>query len=420
MSAWLEQALARGQMVNDWLTPCRVGSMALLQQSQWPNRKTEHWKYTSVRALEKKQFDSNKESAEINIAPISGLDAIELVFVNGQLQNLPTELPAGLSISALDKVDNATQDWVRDCFSTAKPKNHLFGLVNDVLADNGVIIDVAAGAEVTTPIRIVNVLSADAEVQHRVLVRLGEKAKLTVIEQANGNQESLLSQVSEYFVSEHAELEYYRLAFRTEAAMAIGGTHIQMASHAKLDAHLVGFGSQLSRLDLDVLHRGEHTHAKINAIYLLHDKEHFDLHSNIEHEIGHCVTDETVRGIVGGEATAVFNGRIHIHRDAQKTLAELNNKNLLLTDTAKINTKPELEIYADDVRCAHGATVAELDQSALYYMTSRGISRAQALVMLNFGFINALVDEMPNADLAQWLRPQLQQRFSQMNQESMA
>jgi Fe-S cluster assembly protein SufD len=126
-------------------------------------------------------------------------------------------------------------------------------------------------------------------------------------------------------------------------------------------------------------------------------------------------TEENVRGIVAGQARVVFNGRIHIHRDAQKTLAELNNRNLLMSADAEINTKPELEIYADDVRCAHGATIAQIDKKALYYLQSRGINRGQAQVMLSFGFINELVDQMPNEALAEWLRPQLRQRFAAMD-----
>jgi Fe-S cluster assembly protein SufD len=163
-----------------------------------------------------------------------------------------------------------------------------------------------------------------------------------------------------------------------------------------------------------VNYAGEFSQANLNAIYLLDNHEIFDLHSTIEHAVPNCTTEENVRGIVADHARAVFNGRIHIHRDAQKTLAELNNRNLLLSATAEIYTKPELEIYADDVRCAHGATVAQLDKKSLFYMQSRGISKAQAQIMLSFGFINELVDKMPNQPLAEWLRPQLRERFAQM------
>ena len=176
----------------------------------------------------------------------------------------------------------------------------------------------------------------------------------------------------------------------------------------------MGYGSELSRLDVDIIHAAEHAHAKMNAVYLLGYKEHFDLHTNIEHTMPNGTSEENARGIVGDKARATFNGRIHIHRDAQKTLAELNNRNLLLSRGGQINTKPELEIYADDVQCAHGATVAEISDEALYYLLSRGINKSKALVMLNFGFIQELVNQMPNKALANWLQPQLRARFEEM------
>lgn len=417
MSAWLSNAIERSQSVNDWLSARRQSSLALLNQANWPGRKTEDWKYTSVRPMEQRTGEKASTAGDVEIAAIDNLDAIELHFVDGQFKGLNQVLPEGLNIVELTQADAETQKWALDAYSACKPKKHLFGLVNDTLADNGLIIDVAEGVNFETPLRIVNVITQDIDVQHRVLVRVGKGAKATVIEQADGAQASYFSGFAEYFLAEQAELEHYRFCLRTGKALSIGGSHFELQANAQLNSTLVGFGSDLARLDVDVMHRGEGAHAKMNAVYLLDTGEVFDLHSCIEHEIGHCTTDETVRGIVGDKATATFNGRIHIHRDAQKTLAELNNKNLLLTDNAQINTKPELEIYADDVRCAHGATVAELDKSALYYLTSRGISKSQALVMLNFGFINALVDEMPNEALAQWLRPQLQSRFANMNLE---
>ena len=418
MSAWLEAAIEKGQAVNDWLTPRRQSSLALLRQAKWPGRKVEDWKYTSVRPLEQRTAAVATEASLVDLPVIDGLNSLELHFVNGQFVGDLSQLPEGLQIAELNKVDEATQSWARDLFGACKPKKHIFGLVNDTLADAGLVVDVAANAKIEQPLRIVNLITEDRDVHNRILVRVGEGAKVTVIEEASGSDASYFSGFAEYFVAQQAELEHYRFCLRTDKALSIGGSHFELKAKAKLNSTIVGFGSDLARLDVDVMHRGENIDAKMNVIYLLDGQENFDLHSCIEHEIGHCVTKENVRGIVADHATATFNGRIHIHRDAQKTLAELNNKNLLLSDDATINTKPELEIYADDVRCAHGATVAELDKSALYYLTSRGVSRAQALVMLNFGFINALVDEMPNEVLAEWLRPQLQARFAKMNLEN--
>jgi len=419
MSNWLENAVARADALaensSDWLAPKREASLALLREAKVPTRKTEAWKYTPVRALDQVNV-STSVTATLQAEKIADLDSLDLVFVNGEFDAMQsgTKLPAGVSIVRLCQADAVAQAWALEAFSKIKPSRHLFGLVNDVLATDGVIIDVAADSDVTQPLRIVNLLSQGSEAHTRVLVRIGERAKACVIEQFVGNETSFNTGFAEYDVAAHAELEHYRFATQTGEALSIGGCHFNLAEKVQLNSTLIGFGSNLSRVDVDVTHAGEHAFAKLNVIYLLDGKELFDLHSTIEHAVPNGTTEENVRGIVADRAKVVFNGRIHIHRNAQKTLAELNNRNLLMSDKAEINTKPELEIYADDVKCAHGATIAELDKKALYYMQSRGLTRSQAQVMLNFGFINELVEQMPNQALAEWLRPQLKDRFAAM------
>jgi Fe-S cluster assembly protein SufD len=417
MSDWLAGALTRAESVSDWLSPKRQRSLALLQEEKWPTRKTEAWKYTPVRVLADSEFNTvGTESVDVDVNAIDGLDSIELVFVDGVLQSdiSQLELPEGLSVVSFAEASSATQPWALEVFSDVKSTKHLFGLVNDVLAVSGLIIDVKTNVEIKPTIRIVNRLTSGQEAHSRVLVRLNEGAKATVFEDYSGTATSFNTGFAEYAVADSAQLEHYRFALQTGNALSVGGSHFSLAAKAKLTSTLVGFGSQLSRLDVDVTYQGEFAEANLNAIYLLDGDGIFDLHSTIEHAVPNCTTEENVRGIVADQARAVFNGRIHIHRDAQKTLAELNNRNLLLSPKAEVYTKPELEIYADDVRCAHGATIAELDKKGLYYMQSRGISKAQAQIMLSFGFINELVDKMPNQVLAEWLRPQLRQRFSNM------
>lgn len=417
MSNWLNSTAARAEKIDDWLAPKRRPSLQLLQASQWPTRKTEAWKYLPVAAWERAQLSDAEPSVEAEESyKIDALGSIDLVVKDGVLLpgSLPAQLPQGLSVDSLAQSEGATSNWVAETFATIKPSHHLFGLVNDTLATDGVVIDVAAQAKIEQPIRIIYLNSAGSESHSRVIVRLGQGSEVAVIEHSVGNQLSRNTAYAEYRVGEQARLEHYRLALQSGSSMSIGGSHFELLEAAELNSTLVGFGSALSRLDVDVNHKGEHAKAKINAIYLLDGKEMFDLHSTIEHSVANGTTEENVRGIVADHARAIFNGRIHIHRYAQKTLAELNNRNLLLSDKAEINTKPELEIYADDVRCAHGATIAEIDKKALFYLQSRGISAKQAKIMLNFGFINELVDDMPNAALAEWLRPQLQQRFARM------
>ena len=415
MSQWLAHVIERAAAVDDWLSPVRAEALAKLKEQSWPGRRTEAWRYTSLHAVEDLSL-STESSAQAEAPAIAGLDALDLVFVDGRLtSDLATlDLPEGLAIRSLrDKSDTAEQ-----VFTQVKPSHHLFGLVNDVLATQGIVIDVAPNATIERPIRVVNFATDNVESHTRVLVRLGENAKATVIEHGSGTGHSLNTAFAEYDIADSARLEHYRFALHQGEAIHVGGSHFKLANKSRLNSTLIGYGSQLTRLDVNIIHAGEHAHAKFNNAYLLAPKEHFDLHSTIEHAMPNGTTEENARGIIGDKAKAVFNGRIHIHRDAQKTLAELNNRNLLLSRGAQINTKPELEIYADDVQCAHGATVAEIDEEALYYLLTRGIDKQKALVMLNFGFVQEMVFDMPNEALAEWLQPILKQRFEDMMERS--
>ncbi|NVK29257.1 MAG: Fe-S cluster assembly protein SufD [Flavobacteriia bacterium] len=416
MSEWLEGAIARAQGINDWLAPKRAHALEVLANTKWPTRKTEAWRYTPLRPVDRSQAKPASGMTDLSPLAIDNLSAIELVFVNGQFDKtqLPATLPEGLSVCLGADLGSAEQADALSVFSTIKPERHIFGLVNDALAQDVVVVTVAEGIEVAQPIRISSLLSQGAESHTRVQVALAEGAKLTVIEDIQAQGESLNTAFVEYNIAANARLEHYRFALQTGSNLAIGGSHFNLHDHAKMNSTIVGFGSELSRLDTDIIHAGEFADAKLNAMYLLDGKELFDLHATVEHAMPNGKTEENVRCIVADRARAIFNGRIHIHRDAQKTLAELNNRNLLLSDKAEINTKPELEIYADDVKCAHGATVAQIDKQALYYLQTRGVSRAKAQVMLNFGFINELIDLMPNAALAEWIRPIIRERFAQM------
>lgn len=416
MSHWLQQVIDRGKTIDDWLSPLRAQALEALSNTKWPNRRVESWKYTSLAPLEQLKLNPSAAPGKAIIEDVEGLNSLDLVFVNGKLQTDIglLALPKGVHISSLLEASIKEQSTAKALFAKIKPQHHLFGLVNDALAEDGLIIDIDASSQIEQPIRIINLSSDEQESHHRVLVRLGNNASATVIEHGHGKQASLSTGFSEYEIGEQACLEHYQLAMHTHQAIHIGGCHFSLQQKAQLNSTLIGYGSQLSRMDIDIIHNGEHAKAKFNAIYLLGESEHFDLHSTIEHVMPNGTTQENARGIVGDKAKAVFNGRIHIHRDAQKTLAELHNRNLLLSRRGQINTKPELEIYADDVLCAHGATVAEINEETLYYLRSRGIPRSQALVMLNFGFIQELVNQMPNQQLARWLTPKLKSRFVEM------
>jgi len=414
MSQWLSEVIATAQTHQDWLAPHRQAALAELEKVRWPLRKVEDWRFTPLIPVEKRSVSLAKpENTEFSAPKIGELSAIELVFSGNELLTdvSALSLPEGLEIVRFSSATGEQQQAIESLLSDVKPAKHLFGQVNDALLADGLYIKVAAGKTIDTPIRISQLASNEGDQHLRVLMQLEAGARATVLEDGYGDASSVNTAFSEYVLHSEAHLEHYRFAMFTQQAMHVGGCHFKVAEKAQLNSTLIGYGSQLSRLDVDVIYTGEFANANINAIYLLAEGELFDLHTTIEHAVPNCTTEENARGIVGDRAKAVFNGRIHIHRDAQKTLAELNNRNLLLSRRAVINTKPELEIYADDVKCAHGATVAEIDDTALYYLLTRGISRSQALIMLNFGFIQELINQIPNEDIAGWLLSQLHDRF---------
>jgi len=415
MSQWLEQVIDTAQR-DDYLSPVRQQALAQLKADGWPARRNESWRFTPLTPIEKREAKQAVQADNLPVPAIDNLNAIDLIFVDGVLvtQVNTLDVPAGMSITSLNSDDAATQQAISSVYGKVKPSRHMFGLVNDALCQHGIFINVEAGVKIDTPVRIVNMASQNVDAHTRVVVKVAEGASATVIEQGFGDTESLTTAFAEYDLADDAHLEHYRFAMFTGKAKQLGGSHFKLHNRTTLNSTMVGYGSELSRLDVDIHHAGEFADAKMNAVYLLAEGELFDLHSTIEHAMPNGTTEENARGIVGDKSRAVFNGRIHIHRDAQKTLAELNNRNLLLSRRGVINTKPELEIYADDVKCAHGATVAEIEEEALYYMLTRGIPRSKALVMLNFGFIQELINDVPNGAIREWLAPLLSERFAQM------
>jgi Fe-S cluster assembly protein SufD len=419
MSQWLNKVIDDAANVQDYLAPMRQQALEQLRTEGWPTGRNEAWRFTPLSPLKEREAALTKgDEAATFHAPesIPGLSSIDIVFVDGQLVSdlSSLSLPDGLHVHSISSAPDEVQTQISAVFGVVKPTRHLFGLVNDALCQQGVYIEVQEGAQIDVPVRIVNKATQDTDAHTRVLVNMKSNSKCSVIEYGSGTEQSFTTAFAEYVIAESASLEHYRFAFFTKLAKQVGGSHFSLHDNARLNSTLVGYGSELSRVDVDIIHAGEHAKAKMNAIYLLGEGELFDLHSTIEHAMPNGTTEENARGIVGDRARAVFNGRIHIHRDAQKTLAELNNRNLLLSRRGIINTKPELEIYADDVQCAHGATVAEIEEKALYYLLSRGIKRSKALVMLNFGFIQELVNAIPNPAIRDWLTPLLSERFESM------
>jgi Fe-S cluster assembly protein SufD len=407
----------------EWLVPQREMARRAWDATSLPTRKTEQWKYTSIAALEH-DFGSGRpvELSAASVAPLlPELDALRLVFVNGHFApSLSSgELPAGLSVVRFADADAAQVARIREHLGSALPESgHPFATLNGAALGDGLFLDVEPGVSVAKPVQVAW-LTADQggpfTVNPRLLVLAGDNSCLSLVEHyadTGGDAPSFSNAVSELLLAPGATVNHYRLNLEQGRALHIGGVHARLERDATLTGFYLGLGADLKRIDLVATMAAPGAHAELDGVYLPRGDEHIDYHTTIEHAQPHCSSLETFRGVIGDRARAVFNGRIHIHPQAQKTRAELSNKNLLTSAEAEVNTKPELEIYADDVQCAHGATVAQLDDLALHYLRSRGVSRAEAEVMLSFGFVNEVLESARLEALRDHLRPLLAGRFA--------
>lgn len=345
------------------------------------------------------------------------VDAVRLVFVDGIFDaESSSELPA--EVVRFSKANSTQQELIQKHLGNViEGKQHLFAALNNAWLDDGVLIHVARNQSLAKPIYIVQVSTPNAEasiVNQRLLIVLDDSSRAEVIEHFVSNDEvqnTFVNAVTEIVVADNSELQHYRLHLEQENLQHVGAVHADLHRNARFRGFTLALGGRLKRIDYQINHRGQGAELDLQGVYLPRNQQMVDYHTNVQHWVPHCTTNEVFRGIIADSAQAIFNGRIYIHPDAQKTLAELSNKNLLTSNKAEVNTKPELEIYADDVKCAHGATISQLNSTALYYLQSRGVSRKEAEVMLSFGFINELLQQVKEPAVQHYLLPRLATLF---------
>ena len=405
--------------VPDWLQARRLAGRAAWDNGSMPTRKTEDWKYTSVFPLQQ-EFTaapiSVDSAAELGL-DLPDLSGSRLVFVNGHWrEDLSTLVAdAAIEIVRFSEANTEQSALIGEHLGTTVPgAKHLFAMLNDATLSDGVFLRVRAKSRTQNPVQLVwhNSHSESTFINNQRLLVLAEShSEASLVEHFSGSDNAFTNGVTELVLDPGAKLNHSRLHLESPQALHIGGLHVHLDRDATLESFHLALGGKLKRIDIVINHEGAGAHCQLDGIYLLRGNEHVDYHTCIEHAVPHCTTDETFRGIIGDKARAVFNGRIHIHQHAQKTRAELSNKNLLTSASAEVNTKPELEIYADDVQCAHGATVAQLDDAMLHYLRTRGIPEDEAMVLLSYGFINALVETQALDSLRDYLKPLLADYF---------
>nr|WP_324259166.1 Fe-S cluster assembly protein SufD [Cellvibrio fontiphilus] len=401
--SWLQDFRARA--ANDWLA------------QTWPTRKTEHWKYTPLQGLQKTLLPAFGQSTELDEAVNSDLiplDAIRLVFINGVFS--AENSTQAECVVRFSEANNEQQLLIEKYLGKiVQGERHLFATLNNAWLGDGVLLHVPRAQHLEKPVYLVHVATGEeVAANQRLLIVLEENAQAEVIEHyitGNNASSGFVNALTEIQLADGADLHHYRLNMEAEHAQHIGAVHVDLQRNARLRGFALALGAKLMRIDYQMNHRGPGAELDLQGVYLPRNQQLVDYHTNICHWVPHCTSNEVFRGIVSDSAQAIFNGRIYIHKDAQKTLAELSNKNLLTSNKAEVNTKPELEIYADDVKCAHGATISQLNENARYYLRSRGLSRAEADVMLSFGFINELLEQIAQSAVHDYLQPRLARLF---------
>jgi Fe-S cluster assembly protein SufD len=416
--------LAAQQQPLQWLNALRAQAQTAWLTAAWPTKKTERWMYTPLQSLQT-NIPQTWAGPIVNQAMSSShlthnllnIDATRLVFVNGVFDAKESQIDSDNVVrfsSANSEQQKLIQQYLGKILTT---EQHLFATLNNAWLDDGVLIHVAAKQRLTKPIYIINkTLATDQPLSsnQRVLIVLDEMAEAEIIEHYcsdDSPQNAVINAVTEIHLGNNAQLHHYRLNLEEEHARHLGAVHADLMANSRLRAFAMALGSSLMRIDYQINHRGKAAELDLQGVYLPRNNQLVDYHTNVCHWVGHCTTREIFRGIINDSARAVFNGRIYIHPQAQKTQADLSNKNLLTSNKAEVDTKPELEIYADDVKCSHGATVSQLNAQALYYLQSRGIPLAQAKVMLSFGFINELLEQVAQPSVRDYLTPLLSTLF---------
>lgn len=394
---------------DDWFSENRQSALNLFKEVGFPSSRQENWKYTDVRPIAKKSFSNSKTQAvtistdEINNIRFQGLDCIELVFINGvfsEENSVLDDLPKGVVVENIaDALAKDNELLAKHLAQYADNKVSPFTALNTAFIQNGTFINISANTVIDKPISILYLSkdnSSPLATHPRNLVVMGQHSEATVIESYIGLDDAnyFTNAVTEVVLSPDSVLNHYKVQQESLNAYHIGNLNVMQDKNSKLESHSISLGGALVRNDIHGQLAAEGAEIIMNGLYMTGDKQHVDNHTRVDHLKPHTLSTENYRGVLNGKSRGVFNGKVVVHPQAQKIEAHQNNANLLLSNDAEIDTKPELEIYADDVKCSHGATVGQLDENMLFYLRSRAIDEETARSLLTYAFADEVISKI--------------------------
>ena len=377
-----------------------------------PTTRDENWKYTDISRMDallgarirEAESPLPVDASAIDAAAIPGLDAYRIVFVDGHCYRDMSVLPEGVWITTLaELLESDPEQALKSLgFDEQAPLFNGFVALNAAMAADGVCVCVGDGVSLNKPLHMLHVASRGGRVAHiRHGLMLGQASEAVIIEHFSGAPHAgedggagLTSVVTNIHLHENARLTHYRLQQEAARQFHIGRVDVVQERDSRYVSHCVALGAALSRADIVVRLGGTGAFCDLNGLYLAGGRQHIDHHTHIDHAAPRGTSREYYRGVLDGRSRAVFNGKVVVCEGAEKTDAVQSNANLLLSGHAEIDTKPELEIYADDVKCAHGATVGQLDAEALFYLRSRGVGEETARDLLTYAFADEVIRRM--------------------------
>jgi len=386
----------------------RTEAIKNFENKGFPTKKEEAWKYTSLNAVLKNDFSVfPKQDNAINFTDVkkyflNEIDTYKLVFIDGIFSSfLSSTTHDGLDVCLMSSA--LTKPKYKEVIDTyfnkiANIQDSLTSL-NTAFASEGAFINIPKGKVADKPVEIMYLSTGNEAalmVQPRNLIIVGENAQVQIIErhQSLNSNPVFTNSVTEIFVQERAIADYYKIQNDVQTANLVDNTYIAQKGHSNASVHTFSFGGNITRNNLNFYHQGERIDSTLKGITIIGDKQLVDHYTLVQHATPNCESHQNYKGIFDGNATGVFNGKIYVEKEAQKTDAFQQNNNILISEKATINAKPQLEIFADDVKCSHGCTVGQLDESAMFYMQSRGIPKKEAKALLMYAFSNEVIESI--------------------------
>jgi Fe-S cluster assembly protein SufD len=401
--------------VTAQLHDIRTSAIKNFEYKGFPTKKEEAWKYTSLNSILKNDFsvfpkrENSVEFKEVKEYFLHEIDTYKLVFVDGKFSSfMSSTTHDGIDVCLLSSLlTKPKYKMILDTyFNQIASKDESLTTLNTAFAQEGAYINIPKSKVADKPIEIIH-FSTGVEsalmVQPRNLIIVGENAHVQIIErhQSLNSNPVLTNSVTEIYAQKRAIVDYYKIQNDQQTANLIDNSYISQKQESRVAVHTFSFGGNITRNNLNFYHFGERIDSTLKGITIIGEKQHVDHFTLVNHSTPNCESHQNYKTILGGNSTGVFNGKIFVEKEAQKTDAFQQNNNILLSDKATINAKPQLEIFADDVKCSHGCTIGQLDESAMFYMQQRGIPKKEAKALLMYAFSNEVIESIKIPELKQ-------------------